>query len=109
MKTLNAIIYAIACIVLISSCKKDDEPKISKTELLAGKTSKSWRQIAGKEDGEDYFSSYPTCYKDDLYVFNANKSFEWTEGATKCDPGDDQVIDTDTWTFKSNETVVSIM
>lgn len=106
MKTLNAIIYAIACIVLISSCKKDDEPKVSKTELLAGKTSKSWKQTAGKENGTDYFSSYSACDKDDLYIFSANKNFEFTEGASKCDPDDDQVLDSGTWEFKANETVI---
>ena len=108
MKTLNTILFAIACIVLISSCKKDDEPKISKTELLAGTTSKSWIQIAGKENGSDEFSSLPTCYKDDILVFRTDKSYEWNEGATKCDPGDPQVYITGNWAFKSDETVIQL-
>ncbi len=109
MKTLNAIIYAIACIVLISSCKKDDEtPSVSKAELLAGKTSKAWRKTAGKENGSDYYTTLPTCYKDDITVFSANKNFEFNEGATKCDSGDPQIIEADTWEFKSNETIINV-
>jgi hypothetical protein len=109
MKRLNALIYAIACIVLISSCKKDDEPSVSKTELLAGKTSKSWKQTAGKENGSDYFSDYDDCDKDDLYVFNANKNFEYNEGASKCDPNYTQVIDSGNWELETNDTVVKIL
>jgi hypothetical protein len=108
MKTLNAIIFAIACLILISSCKKDDEPKISKTELLAGKTSKSWKQTAGKENGSDYFSTWASCNKDDVYVFNANKNFELNEGASKCEPTHNQIADTGVWELKSNDSVLKI-
>jgi hypothetical protein len=109
MKRLSALMYAIACIVLISSCKKDDEPSVPRSELLAGKTSKSWKQTAGKENGSDYFSAYDDCDKDDLYVFRANKNFELNEGASKCDPDYPQIYDEGTWELKTNDTVIKIL
>ena len=91
-----------------SSCKKNDVKK-SRPELLMG----SWIQTAETinppydldQDGtneSDIFSLYSQCIKDDYYDFKAQGAGEFNEGATKCDPADDQT-GTFSWELRNND------
>lgn len=101
--------FAAVLLLLItfSSCKKEETSapvnsnSPSKTELL---TAKSWIEIGAIEDGENVFADLDACSKDDLYIFKPNGVYVYDEGATKCDPNDEQVIHTDAWKLINNDT-----
>lgn len=91
----------------LASCKKD---KQSKTELL---TDKSWKIIkaevkSGSGPFVDFFQMEDDCTKDDLQTFFTNNTYQITEGATKCDSGDPDLIDSGSWALTENETMLSI-
>jgi len=90
MTSKIALIVLFAAMGLIA-CKKDKDKEPAKT--IVGK----WKQASGTYTpayyGEtDYFSFYPSCDKDDILEFKSDNSYEFTEGATKCDPADPQII-----------------
>lgn len=103
----------VGSIALLAGCKKkeDEEAKPpSKTELLAGTTSKNWRltAAAGSLLGltvdaftpNPYFT-FPDCLRDNIYTFNSNKAYQVGEGATACSPA---FSDSGTWAFNATET-----
>jgi hypothetical protein len=104
-KQLFATITCIFCLAILNSCKKDNPVEATKT--LVGK----WKQTAGAYSpayfGEtDYFSSYLSCEKDDIIEFKTDNTFEFTEGTTKCDASDPQVVFSGNYTV--NEGLTSI-
>jgi hypothetical protein len=107
-KTLFKLSCAAFVLLSVSSCKKSSSPK-SKTELL---TQKAWI-LTNSEEGsgnnwttEAEFAASEACEKDDEFVFKTDKTFEVTEGATKCEDsgsGSEQ----GTWNFEDNETKIN--
>lgn len=82
----------------------------TKTQLL---TAKPWRitGIIEQSPGSsptDVFSSFLPCEKDNLFLFKTNGTYDNTEGATKCDPMDPQLIDSGSWQLVNNETILNI-
>ncbi|HMQ63863.1 MAG TPA: DUF5004 domain-containing protein [Flavilitoribacter sp.] len=116
MKTISMKILAVlvtALTLLTTSCKKDDDIAPDKTKIL---TSGSWQLTAMTVDPAiDWFgtpvtnvySQLPACVKDDLAIFKANGTVNYDEGASKCNPNDPQTT-TGTWTFNTDQTVLSI-
>jgi hypothetical protein len=77
-------------------------------------TSGTWKMTALKTDDDgngsfetDGFALFPSCVKDNFFTFKTGGDFITDEGATKCDPSDDQT-QTSTWAFTSNETKITI-
>lgn len=114
MKKITLLFLAFSMAALISSCKKDDDntstpstgggsTAATKTEML---TAKNWKITAGTLGGQDIFSSSDECDKDDLHIFKTDGTYVNDEGATKCDPTDDQIIVTSTWKLIDNETKI---
>jgi hypothetical protein len=103
MKTYSrSILYvSILTLLILASCSKDD-PKVSKTDLL---TSKAWKQTKVKAMGVE--GEPDDCYKDNTYTYKTDKSYVEDEGATKCDPDDDQTT-SGTWKFNSDETILTL-
>ena len=56
----------------------------------------------------DFFSSSPSCEKDDIFELKANNTFELNEGATKCDPSDPQILLTGPYTINSAGTTITL-
>ena len=110
------LLLEVASSVSLSSCGNDDDEVVkSKTELL---TSSGWKTTAltinpGFDfDGDgvketDLMAGQDACNTDDITVYKTDKTYTEEEGATKCDPTDQQVYGTGTWTFNSDETVLS--
>ena len=114
----TALFLAIGA-VSFSSCGDDDDsggtPATNKTrtQLLI---ENSWRQTAYTQtDGTqvtDLFTGSLPCDADDLLKFNAanntanNGTYEYNEGASKCDPADPQVFDTGTWAFAGTDQLI---
>lgn len=114
----------VAVLILLltfTACKDDDDdndepaPK-TRTEML---TAKNWTRTSvtitpaidydGNGTQENDLTPYiPTCDLDDFYKFNSNTSFTREEGPSKCDANDPQVVYTGTWTWNSDETILTI-
>ena len=97
MKTLSNFLLTVLFVGSMS-CKtttvNDPMPTgAAKLELIAGKISKSWELTAIGVDGVDAFSLNRTCTKDDIFLLNANKTYEFNEGPTKCRTTDIQVYE----------------
>jgi hypothetical protein len=105
MKPLQ-LIFALSLMfttALISSCSKDDDPILSRLELL---TQKPWKLKSTTIVGIG--SSPPESYSaDDIYTFNADGTYLFDEGPTKEDPSDSQTT-SGTWEFAEDETVIKL-
>ncbi|QQS27941.1 MAG: DUF5004 domain-containing protein [Sphingobacteriales bacterium] len=104
MKKLLLILTVI--MVLVSSCTEDK----SNTELLTGT---DWRITAWTVSPAilgitDWYANMEPCEKDDSFSFNSDGSASIDEGASKCDPDDPQT-ETGTWSFNSDETLLTII
>ena len=114
MKTTkySFIIMLFTVLTVFSSCKKDNEtvPAKSKTELLAGVSSKTWKianyQVSYSGVTTSLFNWLEDCSQDDITILYANKNFEEKEGNTKCETHD--LIDSGTWNLSSDETTLTM-
>ncbi len=104
----------ISIVVVISSCRKDEElEKTSKDFLTAG----NWQITALKiEPGIEYMGIVLTdiysfaikdCSKDDLITFNSDGTITEDEGPTKCNPEDPQTVTENTWTLSEDGKSIS--
>jgi hypothetical protein len=96
------------------SCKKSETvvtPK-SKTEYLAGTSSKSWKNTkAIAANGGltiDLVNSQPTCVVDNILTFSLTKTYEIREGATKCNAADPDLVLKANWGFNPDETKFTV-
>lgn len=107
---ITTIKFALFCLLIAGaiSCKKDKD-KSSKIDALTTGNWKWSKQEEKVNSGtyEDDVINWDACDKDDFIKFAKDKTYEYNEGATKCDPSDDQVIPGD-WDFQDNETKLSI-
>ncbi|MGB0999433.1 MAG: hypothetical protein ACPGVE_03745 [Flavobacteriales bacterium] len=79
-------------VTLLISCKSDDD---SSSASLVGE----WMAVDAELNGISYWDNSVTCSNDDITIFRSNNTYEANEGATKCDPNDDQIISTGTWNW----------
>ncbi|MDH7462279.1 lipocalin family protein [Chitinophagaceae bacterium 26-R-25] len=114
--TKRAVLVILAVAVIVG-CKKDDKNNgSSKTQLITSgnwKVTSDYYDPAVDWDGDGHtenevFSLYSACDKDDILVFKTDGSLTFDEGASKCDPSDPQVIETTSWKFSNNETVLLV-
>jgi hypothetical protein len=96
------------------SCKeKSVEATKSKTEYLAGKTSKTWKNTKAEATNSgglkvDLVTTQPTCVTDNILIFYPNNTYEFREGATKCGANDPDLILKSNWSFQESETKFKI-
>jgi len=101
-KLQSTFLIAILAIAIFS-CKKDD-PKPSKTDLLAAK---KWTAVKYELNGVDVTSDYlDACNADDYTQFTKNGTTTSYIGTIKCD--DTDADETGTWQWKENETIFSV-
>jgi hypothetical protein len=104
-------IFFIASAFLISlsmyQCKKHDkdlpDPQPSKEEMIAGKTSKSYKITKDIINGKDETAKQESCSLDDIITINANHTYQTTEGATKCNANDDDLVESGTWKLNQKQ------
>jgi hypothetical protein len=101
-------------LVLVLGCKKD-EVTVEKTtlEYLTGTTSKKWKVTEGMvklgEQSVNLVSNQPPCITDNILVLYNNKSYELTEGPSKCDPSKDpDLIIKANWTLVEDPKAITI-
>lgn len=93
----------------ILGCSEKIEPTpTTYSQLLTGTEKKTWRMVSAQVFDDGNASGVipaaqlsDPCIVDDLYTFYANdeRKFEISEGASKCDPADDDIFVTDNWTL----------
>lgn len=110
-KTL--IILAICSLTLFSCKEKPVEVAKSKTEYLAGTTSKTWKNTKAEATNAgglkvDLVTTQPTCVTDNILIFYPNNTYEFREGATKCGANDPDLLLKSNWSFQENETKFKI-
>ncbi len=117
----NSVLYSFLILtsVLITSCKEDDpEPLKAQTQavLLAGEpgSSKTWKLTGGTQQvnaGGVVPQTFDPCQLDDLFTFSNNEaqSYEMRGGASKCDAADPDQLESGTWAFTLNGTMVIIL
>lgn len=115
MKSKNLSIVILFCLLANISCKKkavEVAPK-SKTEYLAGTVSKSWKNTKAQATNAqnltvDLVSTQPTCVVDNLLIFSPNKTYEFREGATKCNAADPDLLLKANWGFSADESKFTV-
>lgn len=115
MRTLQLASFAALALVLsLASCKKDEEVK-TKTQLL---TAKAWKLTALTVDPAivnpitqttitDAYAQRLPCENDDLTTFKDNNTAILDEGPSKCSSTDPQT-ETVNWSFNSTETIITL-
>lgn len=111
LKSLSIVLLAL----LAFSCKKKDggdvTPK-STLELLTNGSSKTWmvkQGIAKQNDLEvNLIASQNPCITDNLIKLYSDFTYEFSEGATKCEPTDPDLILKANWSIASDESSISI-
>lgn len=109
MRKINLLLI-VSLFLATLSCKKDDPP--TKKDLLTGK---NWILTAETVSPAidyngilitDLYAQMDDCDKDDISKFNANGTYTFEEGATKCDVNGPQIFDAGTWVFNSDQTIL---
>ncbi|MBT3209829.1 MAG: hypothetical protein HN704_11690 [Bacteroidetes bacterium] len=112
MKIKKYLFIAVVSSIIIftNSCKKDEQPEPSNTEII---TEKSWHisdiklspgiSVYGLTitDGDMFIEE---CVRDNQYTFNPDYTTTMNEGATKCDENAEQEIQEGIWKFNEDET-----
>ena len=107
MRRFTSFSILLLSSVILFSCKKD---KDSKTELL---TSRTWHitQFQYRENTTDPWDIElvtDQCELDNIFTFLTSGTYTYTEGPTKCDPADPDLIDTGTWMFINDESGIRL-
>lgn len=107
------ILFALCAVSFFTQCKKEDV--LTPSELLA---KGPWKVVSivvspGIDDGTgkiitDIFSKFENCEKDDLFIYKADGSYSFEEGATKCDPADAQIWETGKWSISADGKLLTI-
>ena len=99
--TFGFVFFSVVILTLIS-CKK---AKMSRTNLLVEKTWRftKWEEKTNSGAYTDYFPGLSDCEKDNILNFKIDYTYQLTEGATKCSPGDPDVIDAGIWDLEQND------
>jgi hypothetical protein len=107
---------ALVSLMLNSSCSKDDDDDSppappTKSQLLVAV---DWQVTAltvdpplviqGGAPITNLIPIIPACSLDDIFNYNADGTYSFEEGLTKCDPNDPQVYESGTWQWNSDQT-----
>jgi hypothetical protein len=99
---ISVAIMFIMAVALVSSCQ-DDDPAPSKRPLLVGK---SWIVVKTEMNGEDVTDEQEACVADNTMVFFSDGTFIEDIGELTCEESETDVDGT--WSFKANETIISL-
>jgi hypothetical protein len=112
MKSIKGLFLGSLLVTVIVACEKDKD--LTKTEIIA---QKPWKLTSSAINPaydfpdfgliSDFYALLPDYKRDDIWVFKTNGNYTFEEGATKYDQTSPTIIDMGTWTFNSDETVLT--
>jgi len=112
MKFSKILILLAFSVTALFSCKDKAVETRTKTELMAGTSSKSWKITKGEASNGglkiDVLATQQACVTDNVLTFNSSGTYDIKEGATKCNASDPELMLTANWTFMENETKFKI-
>lgn len=100
---------------VLFSCSETLEPRPNKySEIFTGTVKKTWQisSIQLKEENKSPQTfGLPPCMADDEYIFYANveKTYEISNGFSKCDSGEPDMIVSDSWEFSNANATMNII
>ncbi len=109
MKHTRQLAIAVFATLALTACKKDDDSNPSNggsnstvEDKLTNKSTRKWVSTDFRINGVSIWDFMDACEKDNYVQFSATgKDYEENEGATKCDPANDQIIDEGTWALNA--------
>lgn len=111
---MNKLYYClIVLIILISSCKKDENITLSDREKML--VAHSWKyNILGIDNDRNnqldlnlnFLELFP-CRKDDVLTFYENKTMKAVDGANVCQASDPQIA-IGNWSFIHNDSILQV-
>jgi hypothetical protein len=107
----SVFVLVLSSLLFISSCSKKNDPAPSRDQLLA--TAKGWKLTnvtltSSANVTQTIFSSIPTCVADNIIYFKSTGAYLEDEGASKCDSTDPQTVESGTWKFNTDKTVITV-
>ncbi|MES2622679.1 MAG: lipocalin family protein [Bacteroidota bacterium] len=91
MKLNKLFIMVICALLLVAGCKKDEEASIIGTWKVTSAVFNPPAIVNGDTLSDAYPIFFPnSCNRDNVFIFESGGVFKNDEGATKCDPLDDQ-------------------
>lgn len=107
-----SLILVMALAVMAGACKKSSEEPKPVLEYLAGTTSKTWKvnKVIVKQGSAevDLLPGQKACDTDNLLLLFTDKTYEFREGATKCDAGNPDLILKSSWVLNDTEKSINI-
>ena len=111
----NLIIAFLSVSFLMTACKKDDEVKVEekpRLELLTSNSTKSWKVKDGiaKQNGLEVnlIASQNPCVTDNVIILASNFTYDFLEGASKCNADDPDLILSASWSLTQDESTITI-
>lgn len=105
----------IALLFMLIACSEEIKPKpFTYPQIFTGEVRKGWSirsvQLLQKGKGTQTFQ-LNKCALDDLYIFynNSERTYQVTEGATKCNNSDPAVIADSNWSFVNTTATLTIV
>lgn len=95
---MKKILFFIAFFVSFSAFSQDFSSATIKNILTNGST-KSWKATKIINNRQDITAITAACELDNIFTLNANGTFEFSEGAAKCNSSSPDVIWSGTWTY----------
>ncbi len=114
MKKIKFLFVAsLLSFVVVTACKKKEEPEPKTTlEYLTGTGSRSWKVTKGTirqgTTDVDLLSAQNPCNSDNILVLISDKTYEFREGATKCELNAPDLILQGSWVLTETESEKSL-
>jgi hypothetical protein len=115
MKLKTSFALVAALLIFVAGCKKDEDSNAIDPSQLTGKQWKTTGKTVSPaidfdNDGTAETNIFPlleTCEKDNLIHLSTSNVITFDEGATKCDPADNQTT-AGVWAWNSDQTKITV-
>src|SRR5690348_10063751 len=110
-KSLVSLVVSFILTAIFSCQKSTSAVVLTKTDFLVEspwKITKFEQKAHANDPYVDQFSNLQACTRDDLYTFARSNTYQLTEGPTKCNAIDPDLIFTGFWLFQQNETILQM-
>lgn len=94
------LLPSLVCLIAFSGCKKDKNDCATDTEHVSGTYKLTAMKVKPSGGAEiDVLPFLDACEKDDLFILNANGTFNYDDAGTVCSPSGDY---NSTWSLSGN-------
>jgi hypothetical protein len=100
LRTKMLFVFLISSMLFTSCFDKEEDETVAPSweSFIAGSSQKAWVMTANTTNGENSLSELAACELDNEYVFYKSGQLEVTEGDSKCDESNEDLISTHSWT-----------